>query len=58
MQYERKPHEYRGLRDTIKVCKTFMRRFDPGPRLQTFLDKINIDLDNKLNSRQADLPGD
>ncbi len=20
-----------------KVCKTFMRRFDPGPRLQTFL---------------------
>ena len=24
-----------------EVCKTFMRRFDPGPRLQFFPDKIN-----------------
>jgi hypothetical protein len=22
------------------VCKTFMRRFDPGPRLQLFSNKI------------------
>jgi hypothetical protein len=24
-----------------EVCKTFTRRFDPDPRLQTFLNKIN-----------------
>lgn len=24
-----------------EVCKTFMRRFDPGPRLQYFPSKIN-----------------
>ena len=24
-----------------EVCKTFMRRFDPGPRLQTFSSKVN-----------------
>ena len=24
-----------------EVCKTFMRRFDPGPRLQYFLNRFN-----------------
>jgi hypothetical protein len=24
-----------------EVCKTFMRRFDPGPRLQTFPGKFS-----------------
>jgi len=30
------PHEYWGLGIMKKVCKTFMRRFDPDPRLQLF----------------------
>jgi len=25
---------------TAKVCKTFMRRFDPGPRLQHLLNNL------------------
>jgi hypothetical protein len=33
-----------------EVCKTFMRRFDPGPRLQFFLDKSNISSELSLAS--------
>ena len=39
---ERNPHEYRGLRDMKKVCKTFMRRFDPGPRLHFFQRHLRL----------------
>ncbi len=36
-----RPHEARYPSGKGEVCKTFMRRFDPDPRLQYFL-KTNI----------------
>ena len=35
------PAEARYPSGKGEVCKTFMRRFDPGPRLQNFLLKSN-----------------
>ena len=35
------PAEARYPSGKGEVCKTFMRRFDPGPRLQNFPSKTN-----------------
>ena len=38
---ERSQHKHWSLTIMIKVCKTFMRRFDHGPRLQFLPRKSN-----------------
>jgi hypothetical protein len=37
----RRVHLVRSKRSNRKVCKTFIRRFDPGPRLQQFPGKTH-----------------
>jgi hypothetical protein len=32
---------FQGFRRGVENCKTFMRRFDPGPRLQIYPHRIN-----------------
>ena len=38
-----------------KVCKTFMRRFDPGPRLQYFDSSQTADREASFPILQSDL---
>ena len=43
-----------------KVCKTFMRRFDPGPRLQSFNNLSFTNTSSTLtvaNTRATERPG-
>jgi hypothetical protein len=42
---------------SIKVCKTFMRRFDPGPRLQIYPDRINTIASSTPKAREMSTKG-